>query len=107
LRLVERVQALAAVHPRGALMPLQIMAPENDYWPLPWYLRRFEQAAWSNGLAPDLYAPVLIVSAGLRANLEAQPTYTLAGYFQLRPQVFLQLYVQADLWRAYLEQHRK
>jgi hypothetical protein len=29
----------------------------------------------------------------------------MAGYFQLRPQVFLELYVQLDLWQAYLAQH--
>ena len=26
----------------------------------------------------------------------------MVGYFELRPQVFLELYVDLDLWRAYL-----
>jgi hypothetical protein len=26
----------------------------------------------------------------------------MVGYFQLRPQVFLELYVELELWKAYL-----
>jgi hypothetical protein len=30
----------------------------------------------------------------------------MVGLFQLRPAVFLELYVQIELWRAYLESPR-
>ncbi|MGA2864370.1 MAG: flippase activity-associated protein Agl23 [Verrucomicrobiota bacterium] len=102
LRLVEQVEALAQAHPLGPQMPIKVIAPENDYWPLPWYLRAFGHAAWSNALPPDPYANVMIVSASLHAGLDDAKTHLMVGYFQLRPQVFLELYVQSELWRAYL-----
>lgn len=105
LRLVEQVNTLAQAHPLGLRMPVKIIAPENDFWPLPWYFRGFTHALWSNALPPDPFAPVMVVSAALNARLDEQKTHLMLGYFQLRPQVFLELYVQLDLWRAYLERH--
>jgi len=34
--------------------------------------------------------------------LDEKKTHLMVRYFQLRPQVFLELYVHVDLWRAYL-----
>ena len=102
LRLVDKVKALAQAGPLGPEMLVKIIAPDGDYWPLPWYLRDFRHLAWSDALPPDPYAPVMIVGAGLHASLDESNTHLMAGYFQLRPQVFLELYVQLDLWRAYL-----
>ena len=39
LNLVCRVEALAQEHPQGRNMLVKVMAPDGDYWPLPWYLR--------------------------------------------------------------------
>jgi hypothetical protein len=102
LRLVDKVKALAQADPLGPEMLIKVIAPDDDYWPLPWYLREFRHLAWSNALPPDPYAPVMIVSAGLHAALDESKTHLMVGYFELRPQVFLELYVQLDLWRAYL-----
>ncbi len=66
-------------------------------------LRDFRHLAWSDALPPDPYAPVMIVSASLHAALDESKTHLMVGYFQLRPQAFLELYVQLDLWRAYLQ----
>lgn len=105
LRLTGQVKTLAQAHPEGTRMLVKVIAPEDDYWPLPWYLRDFSQVAWSNGLPPDPFAPVMIVSASLHAELDERKTHLMIGYFELRPRVFLELYVQLDLWRAYLEKH--
>ncbi len=102
LRLVEKIEALAQADPVGRGMLVKVMAPENDYWPLPWYLRGFQHLAWSDALPPDPYARVMIVAASLHAALDESKTHVMVGYFQLRPRVFLELYVQLDLWRAYL-----
>jgi len=45
----------------------------------------------------------MIVSADLHAGLDEKKTHVMVGIFALRPQVFLELYVQSDLWRAYLD----
>jgi uncharacterized protein (TIGR03663 family) len=105
MRLVDQVEALATVHPQGRQMLVKVMAPEGDYWPLPWYLRNLRKVGWWEELPADPYAPVMIVSSQLHADLDARGTHVMAGYFQLRPQVFLELYVQLDLWQAYLAQH--
>jgi uncharacterized protein (TIGR03663 family) len=103
LRLVDKVNALAQADPLGPQMLIKVIAPDDDYWPLPWYLRNFRRVAWSNALPPDPYAPVMIVSAGLHAALDESKTHLMVGYFELRPQVFLELYVRLDVWRAYLQ----
>jgi uncharacterized protein (TIGR03663 family) len=102
LALVNRVEALARVHPRGHQMTIKIMAPGSDYWPLPWYLRAFDQTGWWAEVPDDPYAPVMIVSAKLHAGLDESKSHVMTGLFELRPDAFLELYVETDLWRAYL-----
>jgi uncharacterized protein (TIGR03663 family) len=105
LNLVHQVEGLAAVDLRGHKLVVKVMSPDGDYWPLPWYLRRFEQIGWWDHLPDDPYAPIMIVSAKLRATLDEKKTHLMVGYFQLRPQLFLELYVQMDLWQEWLAHH--
>ena len=105
LNLVHRVQSLARVHPQGNQMLVKVIAEDGDYWPLPWYLRNLKQIGWWDQLPPDPYAPVMIVSAGLRAGLDEKKTHVMVGYFQLRPQVFLEFYVDLNLWQSWLAKH--
>ena len=102
LNLVRQVEALAQVHPQGRQMLVKVMAPDGDYWPLPWYLRSLKQIGWWDQVPADPFAPVMIVSASLHAGLDENKTHVMVGYFQLRPQVFLELYVDLKLWQAYL-----
>ena len=105
LRLVSQIESLAAVAPQGHNLLIKGMTAQGDCWPLPWSLRQFQQIGWWDHLLPDPYAPVMIVSAQWEAKLDEKKTHLMVGYFELRPQVFLELYVQADLWRAWLEKH--
>jgi uncharacterized protein (TIGR03663 family) len=106
LELVSQIDALAKAGPQGHDTVIKVIAPASDYWPLPWYLRQFKNVGWWDALPPDPYAPIIIVSADLHANLDAGQTHVMVGYFTLRPQVFLELYVQTDLWRAYLASNK-
>lgn len=101
-RLVSQVEALARSHPQGSRMLVQVMAPDSDYWPLPWYLRSLKQVGWWDRVPADPYGAVMIVSSQLHAALDERQTHVMVGYFELRPQVFLELYVELELWRAYL-----
>ena len=103
-RLVQRIQALAAASPEGRATVIKVIDPES-YWPLPWYLRSFQNVGWWDALPEDPYAPIMIVGAGLNANLDANKTHLMVGIYALRPQVFLELYVRLDLWKAYLAKH--
>jgi uncharacterized protein (TIGR03663 family) len=102
LKLVRQVQALAHVHPQGQAMLVKVMAPDGDYWPLPWYLRNLRQKGWWDQVPADPFAPVMIVSAQFHAALDEKGTHVMAGFYQLRPGVFLELYVELGLWQAYL-----
>jgi len=107
LELVERVKAIAAVAPQPNRVLIKVMAPEGDYWPLPWYLRQFKQIGWWEALPEGPYGPLMIVAAKFHANLDEKKTHVMVGYFQLRADAFFELYVELDLWRAYLEENLK
>jgi hypothetical protein len=53
----------------------------------------------------DPLAPVMIVSSTFEAAFDELPekSHLMPGYFQLRPGVFLELYVELDLWKRFLE----
>jgi predicted membrane-bound mannosyltransferase len=101
LNLVQKVEALAQLRPEGNQMLVKAIVPDGDFWPLPWYLRNLK-IEWSEQMPADPYAPVMIVSAQLRAGLDEKKTHLMIGYFQIRPQVFLELYVDVKLWQAWL-----
>jgi len=101
-RLVNQLEGLALVDPGVHKIVVKVMAPEGDYWPLPWYLRRFKQTGWWDHVPEDPFAPVMVVSAKLHAALDEKKTHLMIGYFQLRPQLFFELYVQRDLWQEWL-----
>jgi len=101
-RLIERVEDLAKVHPDGRRMLVKVISPEN-YWPVPWYLRRFERVGYWNAPPPDADAPVIIASAEIAEALDRRlRNQYQEALFGLRPGAFLVLYVQKDLWKAYL-----
>jgi uncharacterized protein (TIGR03663 family) len=104
LELVDKIQALARVHPQGDQMWLNVIASDQDYWPLPWYLRRLTRVGWWSELPPDPPAPVTVINAALRQRPGAtvEKTHTMTGIYGLRPQVFLELYVEESLWQRYM-----
>ncbi|HVM50650.1 MAG TPA: flippase activity-associated protein Agl23 [Candidatus Acidoferrum sp.] len=103
LNLVQRVEALAKVSPQDGKLVVKVMAPDSDYWPLPWYLRNLERVGYYAEVPADPYASIMIVSSQFKAALDEKKTHVMVGYFQLRPQVFLELYVELGLWKEYLE----
>ena len=104
LRLVATVEGIARANPEGYGTVMEVMARES-YWPLPWYLRRFTNVGYWDKIPDQPPAPITIVSANLHAAFDEQPgkTHLMAGYFELRPQVFLELYVNTNLWSAYIK----
>ena len=53
---VERIEAVAAVHPDGEDVYVEVICSEGDYWPLPWYLRQFTKIGWFD--KADMNIPV-------------------------------------------------
>ena len=102
LNLMERVNGVARMNTQKDQMVIKVMAPESEYGPLPWYLRGFAHVGFWGELAPDPYASVLIVSTKFGATLDAKGTHVMTGIFELRPQVFFELYVESNLWNSYV-----
>lgn len=102
--LVARLQDLARVSPQGRDLVIKVISPES-YWPLPWYLRQFRHVGWWDQMPTDPYAPVVITSASLHAALDdkSQKKWLQANVYELRPGVFLELYVELELWRKCVE----
>ena len=108
--LVKEIEALAAVDPAGRAMPIQIYTRQN-LWPLPWYLRRFPQVRWWNGISPSApNAPVILATPDLEPDL-IHKLYDLPPpghremyvnmfdhYVELRPSVEIRGYIAKSLW---------
>jgi uncharacterized protein (TIGR03663 family) len=116
--IVNRIEEMARVHPDGYRMHIQVICPGNDFWPLPWYLRRFEYDTvdWWESVDNDVAsAPLIIASPEVEAAL-TNKLYVLTPvqerqmylflfdkpyYVWLRPKVKLLGFVRKDLWDAY------
>jgi uncharacterized protein (TIGR03663 family) len=103
-RLMEAVNGLALASPEGYRTVVEVMSPQS-YWPLPWYLRRFQAVGYWDHIPAQPLAPIMIVSTDLHANFDERPekSHLMAGYYELRPNVFFELYVSVDLWTRYLK----
>ncbi len=100
--LVELIEEMAAVDPEGKGMHIQVICEEDDYWPLPYYLRDFSRVGWWSAPPPAPLAPVLVVSTGVLNNAELEATHVSAGWFQLRHGVFRSCFVERGLWEKFL-----
>jgi uncharacterized protein (TIGR03663 family) len=108
--IVSAVEALAAAHPDGRALPVQVIASTN-VWPLPWYLRRFPHVAWWTGVSDEAgNTPVILATPDMEAALvrrmyELPPPGARELYVpvferpvELRPQVELRGYATNSLW---------
>ncbi len=101
LKLVAVVEKIAAASPEKKDLLIKVIAPPDETWPLPWYLRGYGRVGyWTSAEAAGALgdAAVVITSA---ENVE-KTTATLgdgytSNYFGLRPEVVLALFVRRDL----------
>jgi len=111
--ITEKIEEYASVHEDGYDIPVDVICGEDDYWPLPWYLRSFKGARWFNEVDNDTAsAPLIIASPDFESALtnklyvqspeqERQIYMYLFDrpyYVWLRPQVKLLGFVRKDLW---------
>ena len=61
VRMAARIRDLAALHGDGERMLVTVIAPPDEQWPLPWYLRTMPRVGyWADARSvPDLTAPVI------------------------------------------------
>jgi len=116
--ITKQVEEMAQVHPDGYQMSIQVICPEHDYWPLPWYLRSFTRVGWWDRVNEKVEsAPLIIASPSVEPDL-GRKLYVLPPQgerplymrlfdrdMQLRPQIKLRGYVRKDVWDNY-RQHQ-
>jgi uncharacterized protein (TIGR03663 family) len=101
LKLAQRFEDLAAVSPQGHNLLIKVMTP--DYWPLPWYLRKFTRVGYWNQPTQEADADIVVTST----ELEGQVKTLLNGPYQtehygLRPEVLIAVFIKQDLWQSFL-----
>jgi uncharacterized protein (TIGR03663 family) len=111
LTIARRIEEVSRSYPADSRMPVLVVCPDGDYWPLPWYLRTLENVGYFSDVNEiRTPAPVVIASAGLQDRLisrlfEISPpgqknlyVPLFDKYEELRPQVELRGYITKDLW---------
>ena len=111
LNLYERMNALAEASPQHNQTVIQVASLDGYYWPLPWYLRRFDADSvgyYAGEIPPGPAAPIVIASSDLDEALTKRlgDNYIMTGYTGLRPGVTYETFVRMDLWAAYLQWKR-
>ncbi len=101
LRLVDAVERAAAAAPEGRDLLVKVVAPADETWPLPWYLRGYGRVGYWTEPGPALAftgageAAVVITAAGFAEEMGAALG---EGYdqrfFGLRPEVPLSLFTR-------------
>ena len=107
LKLVRRVEDLAAVHPLARKMTVVFVTNPTDAWPAPWYLRKYPNVGYwvQVGEAPLSKKPSLVIASTDMSDAVAEKlgeTYQVE-YYGLRPEVLLTVYIRQDLWQALLQ----
>lgn len=108
-----QMEDIAAATPNGRQMLVAVAAP--DAWPLPWYLRRFENVGfWSDASDPGFkaalpQAAVVIAAADVQPVVQKQLRAANNEYSyqeqtrSLRPTVFFSANIRDDVWQAFLK----
>jgi len=106
-KFVDQLHGLAAVHPDGYGMNIEVISPEGDYWPLPWYLRQFGRVAYRQEWNPAGH-PAVIIAAGTEASSiypGIREQYTTET-FSVRPAVLRVAMIDRMLWQRYMADRR-
>lgn len=104
MRLVDRIDDLARINPEGRDLFIRVIQPDGDYWPLPWYLRRFSRVGYWREIPENVDADVIIADPKLRETLESHMTDRYFGpeMYSLRPGVLRAVYIREPLWDAFM-----
>lgn len=102
-RLTARIADLAAVHPRGDQIHINVLRFDGDYWPLPWYLRRYPNVGYWPNFPEKPDADVILTSPEIAGALQPRLTQTYQVEMNgLRPGVLMPTFIRKSLWDAFM-----
>ncbi len=104
-RLANQLIQLVAVTDERWSTGVKVIWNDVYYWPLPWYLRRFDHVQLWTKMPDHPAASIIISSPEYDADLTTRlgPDFIMTGYYEIRPQVLAQLWVRFELWQAYVQ----
>ena len=118
-RLVRTIEDIAAVHRDRERMVIKVIVRDGEFWPLPWYLRRFPRVGYYRAVPANVDAPydperpeaaeppVIIASPDFEPALmqKLRRAVVVPEERDLRPRFPVRLYVRPGLWDE-VEHHR-
>lgn len=104
MQMVQRVEDIAAISPEGRDMLIRVISPNGDYWPLPWYLRKFTRVGYWTTIPEEADASVILAPAKIKTAIDPH----LKREYQvdtksLRPGVLWVTEIRSDLWECFME----
>jgi len=104
----QRARDIAYYSGRGQNMLVKVVWVDDYHWPLAWYLREFTNIRNLEGFYHDTgdpNAPLVLASPEFEDALTAKlgKTHIMTRIFQVRPGVFAEMWVQNEVWEAYLK----
>lgn len=95
--LIKEVERIAALSGANYETPINVAAPE--YWPMPWYFRKYKNVGYQGRVVPANNEAVIIASKAQNTEVQALngARYLLVKDYEMRPGVTLMLYVRRDL----------
>ena len=114
LELASEIDRIGSVNPERYNIPVEVVFPGHDYWPLPWYLRKFPNTGYYSEVDFRIRAAPIIIAQTSVQDQFVLKLYKLpepgerylyvplfAKYMELRPGVEMRTYVRKDLWDLY------
>jgi len=110
-KIAQSVKDITDHHPQGNNLHIQVVAKDNDYWPLPWYLRKYSRVGWWSEMpGAEALAPLIIINADLESELISRlyverppgrqdlyiPLFDQTVF--LRPGIEFRAYLKKDDW---------
>jgi len=107
LNLIQRVEDVSSIHPKGKNVQIKVFTNPYETWPLPWYLRKFSRVGYWQDMkeAGDLENIPLIITSLDKLSPQVAQNYQLE-FYGLRPGILLTLHIHRDLWDTFLEQKK-
>lgn len=106
VKMMDRIYQLSDILIKENQEPVvYVIDPINDYWPIPWYLRKIDKKGfWSKVPTNIEHIPFLIVSPELIQEFDKQLNKPyMKEIYTIRPGVFRYLYIEQPLWDKFIE----
>ena len=101
-KLVKRIGEIEAASDEGNNMYIQVIAPPDSTWPLPFYLRRFPNVGfWTDAAdVPGEVKPSIVIAG---PDFETDREEYISEYYGLRTDTLLSIHINRTLWDAFIE----